>query len=89
MNPLSTHLGTMFESNMIKNYPERGSKNASKKGTPTTQTKLYLQAGRLLETTPRVRIFNNKTTAWTTTAATTATTAKTTAHVQFLFEVVA
>ena len=34
MNPIGTHVGTMFESNMVKNEPERGSKNASRKGTP-------------------------------------------------------
>ena len=76
---------------MVKNEPERDSKKCFKKGyTPTTQKAPYLQAGRLLETTPRVRIFNNRNnSSWTATAATAATIAKTAARVQFMFEVVA
>ena len=61
MNQIGTHVGTIFGSNMIKNGPERGSKKCFKKRVPPkSQTILCLQAGRLLETTPRVRIFNNK-----------------------------
>ena len=45
MNPIGTPFDTIFESNMIKNEPERGSKQCFKKGYPP-RFKQHLFAGR-------------------------------------------
>ena len=54
---------------------------------PKTQTTLYFQAGRLLETVPRVRFSTTETTVRTTTGATTVTIAETAARAHVLLEV--
>ena len=54
---------------------------------PKTQTKLYFQAGRLLETGLACAFSTTKTIVRTTAAATTATIAETAARAHVLFEV--
>ena len=90
MNQIGTYSGAIFGSNVIKNGPERGSKKCFKKGYPARlKQHLVCRPGGSWRRRLACAFSITKTTAWTATAATTATTAKTTAHVQFLFEVVA
>ena len=89
MNQIGTHFGTIFESNMIKNEPERGSKKCFKKGyPPRVKRDPVCRPGGSWRRRLACAFSTTKTTAWTTTAATTATIAKTAARVQFLFKVV-
>ena len=62
-------------------------KSFQKRVPPETQTVLYFQAGRLLETGLACAFSTTETTVRTTTAATTATIAEATVRVQVLFEV--
>ena len=62
-------------------------KSFQKRVPPKTQTKLYFQAGRLLETGLACAFSTTKTTVRTTAAATTATIAETAARAHVLFEV--
>ena len=60
-SPMGLDVGTIFEPKLTTIDEKRGSQNCFKKGyPPKTQTALYSQAGRLLETGTRVRVFEQK-----------------------------
>ena len=59
--PMGLEFGTIVEPNLTTIEEKRVFTNCFKKGyPPKMQTGLYSQAGRLLETAPRVRAFNNR-----------------------------
>ena len=60
-SPMGLDFGTIFEPKLTTIDEKRGSQNCFKKGyPPKTQMTIYSQAGRLLETGTRVRVFEQK-----------------------------